>query len=239
MKAITNLCLLWWAACAAAQGTLEVIPLRHRMADQVIPVLQPLVEPGGALTGQGAQLIVRTSPENLAQIRQALAALDQPQRRLMISVRFDESAERSRFGADADVRISNRGAAASARVDSTRSSGEQRVDQQVQALEGGRAHISTGTMRFYSEASTGFDVLPRLAGANVTLEIYAQQERYARGGAIQAQRADTVVRGRLGEWIELVGADSAGGSVGGGGLSTREMRSASSRRMWLKVEELR
>jgi len=41
------------AGCAAhslAQQALEIIPLRHRTVDQVLPALQPLVEPGGALT---------------------------------------------------------------------------------------------------------------------------------------------------------------------------------------------
>ncbi len=42
--------LLFVAASAFAQGTLEVISLRHRTADQVIPVLRPLLEPGGILS---------------------------------------------------------------------------------------------------------------------------------------------------------------------------------------------
>jgi len=36
---------------ALAQA-LEIIELRHRLADDVIPVIQPLVEPGGVLTGR-------------------------------------------------------------------------------------------------------------------------------------------------------------------------------------------
>jgi type II secretory pathway component GspD/PulD (secretin) len=82
------------AGCAVhslAQQALEIIPLRHRTVDQVLPVLQPLVEPGGALTGQSGQLIVRASPANLAEIKRALEAIDRPLRRLQISVRFEES----------------------------------------------------------------------------------------------------------------------------------------------------
>ncbi len=41
------LLLLVFAAPSFGQGTLEVIPLRHRTADQVIPILRPLLEPGG------------------------------------------------------------------------------------------------------------------------------------------------------------------------------------------------
>src|SRR6478735_9601175 len=94
LRATTNIlafCLALASAASLGQGAIEVIPLRHRTAEQVIPVLQPLLAPGGALSGQYNQLIVRTSPENLAQIRQVLESIDKPSRRLMISVRFDGS----------------------------------------------------------------------------------------------------------------------------------------------------
>lgn len=39
------------ASQASSQGALEIIPLRHRTADQVLPALRPLMEPGATLTG--------------------------------------------------------------------------------------------------------------------------------------------------------------------------------------------
>src|SRR4051795_5940511 len=93
----------------AAQGSLEIIPLRHRTADQVLPALRALMEPGATLTGQGTQLIVRTSPANLAELRQALEAMDRPLRRLQISVRLDEALDASSRGVDAGGRVRNRG----------------------------------------------------------------------------------------------------------------------------------
>ena len=59
-------------AAPVAGQSLEIISLRHRTADQVLPALRPLVEPGATLTGQGTQLIVRASPSNLAELRRAL-----------------------------------------------------------------------------------------------------------------------------------------------------------------------
>ena len=41
-------CLL--AATAAAQTTVEVIPLKYRQADQIIPVIQPLLGPGASVS---------------------------------------------------------------------------------------------------------------------------------------------------------------------------------------------
>ena len=56
------------ATHAFGQNALEIIPLRHSTAEQVLPALRPLIEPGATLTGQGTQLIVRTSPGNLEEL---------------------------------------------------------------------------------------------------------------------------------------------------------------------------
>lgn len=255
------LLVLLSTSSAFAQGTLEVISLRHRTAEQVIPVLRPLLEPGGALSGQYNQLIVRTSPANLAQIRSVLDAIDQPARRLTISVRFDAAQESARSGVQTDARISNRGSSADIRIRDSNSSSAERVDQRIQVLEGGRALISSGESRPMRQrqviqtpsgavvqdstviqgASTGFEVVPRLSGSTVYLEIAPQREQFAPGpsGAIQSERVASTVSGRLGEWIDLGGASSASSRSDGGILSSRERSTSASRGIWVKVEELR
>ena len=45
--------------------SLEVIQLKHRSAQEVIPVLQPLLESGAAISGQDYTLFVRTSPSTM------------------------------------------------------------------------------------------------------------------------------------------------------------------------------
>lgn len=233
------LLVLFVAPAVLAQGALEVIALKHRTAEQVIPVLRPLLEPGGALSGQLNQLIVRASPENLAQIRAALEAIDRPQRRLVISVRFDNTLQSSRSGFEADARISNRGSSAGARIEDSRSARNEVSDQRIQVLEGGQAFISSGQSRGYAEAASGFAVVPRLAGRDVVLDIRAQQENFTRGGAIQAEHASSTVRGPLGEWFELGGAGSASTRSDSGFLSARERTAVGDRRIWVKVEEVR
>lgn len=224
---------------ALAQGTLEVITLRHRTAEQVIPVLRPMLEPGGALSGQFNQLIVRTSPANLAQLRSVLDSIDRPLRRLQVSVRFDHARQASSTGAQADVRITDRGSSADLRVQDRRAAQDERVDQQLQVLEGGQAWISTGEARIYGQAATGFAVSPRIAGANVQLDIGTRQEAFARGGSIQGAGVATTVSGPLGEWIELAGVDTSASRNEGGLLGARGAASEGSRRVWVKVEELR
>ena len=232
--------LLWlFVSVAFAQGTLEVILLRHRTADQVIPVLRPLLEPGGVLSGQYSQLIVRTNPGNLAQIRAVLDSIDQPARRLTISVRFDATQDSARSGVQTDARISNRGSSANVRIEDSRSSRGGQVDQRIQVLEGGQAYISTGESRNYAQAGTGITVLPRVSGNSVTLEVGAQQEAFTRGGAIQGERAVSTVSGQLGEWIDLGGASSTSSRSDSGILSSRERSTSGNRGIWVKIEELR
>ena len=73
-------------SAAATAQELEVIELRYRLAEDVIPVVQPLVSPGGVITGTDRMLFVRTSPANLEQIRQAVAMLDRRPRQVSITV---------------------------------------------------------------------------------------------------------------------------------------------------------
>jgi len=63
-----------------AQQALEIIPLRHRTVEQVLPALQPLLEPGATLSGSRGQLFLRASPSNADDIKRALAAIDRPAR---------------------------------------------------------------------------------------------------------------------------------------------------------------
>lgn len=239
MKRLFGLVLTGLASLAVAQDALEVISLRHRTAEQVIPVLRPLLAPGGALTGQYNQLIVRTTPANLAQLRSVLEAIDRPARRLEIAVRLDGADAAARGGLQGSVRVAPGNSSAGLRVEDARSTGAERVDQRLRVLEGGQAWIATGESRIYGEAATGFALQARLAGDQVMLDIGTRDEAFVRGGAIQGQRASTTVSGRLGEWIEIGAAASAAARSDRGLLSAGEGSASSARTVWVKVEEIR
>ena len=80
----------------AAAMKLEMIQLNYRTAEELIPILQPLVSGGGSLTGVSDQLIVKTTPDNLAEIKHILAGIDKAARRLMITVKQDIQGEINR-----------------------------------------------------------------------------------------------------------------------------------------------
>lgn len=225
---------------AAAQGSLEIIPLRHRTADQVLPALRPLMEPGATLTGQGTQLIVRTSAANLAELRRALDELDRPLRRLQISVRFDDALDSAARGVETSGRVTNRGSSVDVRAQDRQSAATERVDQRVQVLEGGRAFVSTGRSApiydgaGFRETSSGFEAIPRLAGDGVLVEIAQRRDTPAR-----QQAMSTTVSGRLGQWLDIGGAVEAASSDESALLSARASASARTGRVWLRVDELK
>ena len=253
------------AAChihaALAQHALEIIPLRHSTVDQVLPTLRPLLEPGATISGQSNQLILRASPGNIAEIRQVLDTIDRPRRRLQISVRFDESGTSAEQGMDAGGRVSNRGARIEVQIRDAHGDSRERVDQRVQVLEGSRAFISNGQSRvvpqrqviqtpggvvaqdsyLVQDAATGFDVSPRLSGSRVLLDIAPQRSTFSGSpvpGGMQSQAVVTTLSAALGEWVEIGGADSRAERDDRGLASVNRARMSSSRKVWVKVEEI-
>ncbi|MFZ5538538.1 MAG: hypothetical protein ACOY5V_02210 [Pseudomonadota bacterium] len=240
---------------------IEVIALRHRTAEQVLPTLRAFLEPGGALTGQGYQLFLRASPANARQLKQLLATLDRAPRELVITVRQDreaESGERA-VGADGSVTISNRRVYGNVDVEAAdaRTIGTRSAEQRIRVLEGGRAYIAIGTaipMSFrqfvvtpqgltelrgtvHYDAVTGFHAQPQIVGDMVTVELAPEQSEIVAGAVERAQLA-TTVRGRLGEWIAVGGADVRGEWQSSGLLSSGQRAETNRRGVWLKVEEI-
>lgn len=93
MKKITLLLLIGsWFATGSAQAErmqLEMIPLSHGTPQEILPVIEPLVVEGGTVTASGNQLIIKSTPSNIAEIKQILDSIDTAPRRLMITVRQD------------------------------------------------------------------------------------------------------------------------------------------------------
>ena len=139
------------------RADVEVITLRYRSVEQVLPILRPLVEPGGALSGMQDQLIVRSSARNIAELRKVLDTIDRMPRRLLISVRQNADANGASRSASVsgtigsgNVVISNQpGGAANerninARISDSRNTSSDGVTQAIQVLEGNSALIQVG-----------------------------------------------------------------------------------------------
>ena len=160
-----GLAVLWlawawvlWPVAAAGDYPLEIIELRSRLPEELIPILAPLAGPDGTLVGAQHALFVRASPERLADIRRALAELDRPARSLLIQVRQGSSLDASgaRVGARVNepfgsgetrgrVRVGPPGPEGTQVIASAgRSRAERDLTQEVRALDGHPAFITIG-----------------------------------------------------------------------------------------------
>ncbi len=167
MRQILFFVFLVLAVPALAQQHVNIIELRHRTVEDVLPVLEPLVEPGGAISGMSGQLIIRTSPGNLEDLKKVLAAIDRTPRQLVIHVSQNRAVD-SRHGElgvsgnvelGDDVRIvapggtmyggaggeiRHGGSTVAAQGGNVRRSSESRADQFVKVMDGGQAFIQVG-----------------------------------------------------------------------------------------------
>lgn len=262
LKMLLTATMALWVGLAGAQQ-MEVIELKSKSAEDVLPVLLPLVEPGGTLSGMNNQLFLRASPRNRLDIKKALAALDTPTRRLIIRISQNRESENKARGAEASGQVvlgSTRRSNAQAQVWDTKSVRGESAGQMVQTVEGGQAFIQIGRslpipMRqvvigpggaivnetvIYKDVGHGFYAAPRLNGERVTLDISQQSDSVSSHGHgnINTQRLSTTVSGRLGEWIELGGGGRQASNNQSGALNLSTSDARDNRSIWLMVEEV-
>ena len=147
---------------------MEVVPLKHRLAADLLPTLRELVVEGGTVSGLSQQLVIRTTPANLADLKHVLAGLDTRQRQLRIVVRqnVQDATQQAADQLAAQIRVSTsdvaRGASgpgdapgagisvageqAGARIESYRTHEQDDLASThfVSAIEGTPAYIATG-----------------------------------------------------------------------------------------------
>jgi len=155
-RAFVLLALILSCGAVLAQQ-MQVVDLHHRRADDLIPILQPLLEPGDAITGLDDKLFVRADPATMERILAALAVIDQPPRQLVITVGQDSAADTSIAAIRGAATISSGNVSAginrppgtgidSAQVvatDRSRQSSMSNVSS-VRALDGSEAYIAVG-----------------------------------------------------------------------------------------------
>lgn len=269
----------------AGDMQIEVIPLQHRMSDDVVEILRPLVVPGGTVTGMNNQLVIKTTPENLAELKQVLESLDRTPRRLMISVRQnvqgsfnnrDQSVSGRYSSGDIEISNENRRESRSGvsvgvddgngnrvRYRDNNSAGDSsgHSNYRVQATEGYPAYINTGTSVpiqtsnsyvtangvvtndsvEYVDADSGFYVLPRLNGNQVTLLVAPTLTQVTPGKApvFDTQNVQTTATGQLGEWLEIGGVNQQSSTDGSANLSRSRSFNRELRSVLIRVDEIK
>ena len=247
-------------AAVAREQQLEIIPLKHRLVREVVPLLQPLLTPEGTLTGEGNTLIVRTTPENLAALKTALTALDVTPVRLRVTV---SQSRRDASAAGGRVRYETTGNAAAPgqlALDperySTRSDDGLQLLQTVLTMDGQPALIDIGQTTpqplvlgyvltpsgpavsvgmDYQTASSGFYVTPSLRGdrVEIALEARLQSAVAHTAGDRLSHQSQVTVSGQLGEWVAAGGTLRTAASDDRGSVSGEQR---SDYQLWVRVE---
>jgi hypothetical protein len=241
---------------AADSRELATLELAHRLPEELVPLIRPLLDSAEAVVASGNLLIIRASPEKIAEIRALVGQLDRRPHRLLITVIQGSDLTAEALNAEARLRGRAGPEGADIEIRGRIGQGERREatgdTQQVQTLEGRSAAIRIGAQMplpgpypygpgvEYRSLTTGFAVTPRLSGGDVTLDIEPWSDRPSRDypGAIDTQGARTVIRAALGEWVE-VGGGIETSTRDETGLTGRRFSSRShAARIFLKVEDL-
>ncbi|MGK0297374.1 MAG: type II secretory pathway component GspD/PulD (secretin) [Gammaproteobacteria bacterium] len=152
---------------AQQQMKMEVIPLKNNTPEHIIEVIRPLLVPGASISGMKNQLIIKSTPQNLYEIKNILSAIDKPLQRLKITVTQylnvvsnDQDQTLSTRIRSGDVNLSNRASVQNKgivisgsdgdgniidyRINDNRSNADNSSTYTVQTLEGEPAFIQSG-----------------------------------------------------------------------------------------------
>lgn len=251
---------------SAEETILEVISLSNRPASEIQPLLGPLLEVTDQVIADGSNLIIRTTPERLAEIKSLINKLDVRQSNLIITVIQSRQTTADELNAAASVQVnipvdnlSKSGGRISGHVYQTQGKNANENTQTIRTMEGNTAYIKAGStyptqnVQIYNsgygypsistntefiEATTGFAVTPRLAGQQVILDVAPWSDRMNTQGQIKTQDAQSTVRINLGEWIELGGIGENSNNSTNRTLSTIRQTNKNQLHILVKVDKV-
>ncbi len=265
MQALYNiafkLILLVCIVGSSRAEVLETVTLRHRLADQVLPVLQATFPQARIQAFHGTLIIAAPDEQSLAQISHLLQQLDTPLHNLIVTVEQRSMSRDAQSGVSAQGRvIINNGdvdIAGRLNVQDQQLQTQRASVQTLRVLDGAEGFIQLGRQRFipqlsfvyrpnysiihvggqWQSAGTGFYVAPRrISETAVILQLMPSQRRFISGGRTQGQDVFSQVQGQLGEWLPVGETKQSQSSNQQGLLSnardTREQRYS----VWVKID---
>lgn len=239
-------------AFGAAAASLDVIELRYRSADELLPLITPHLSETATATGTADKLVVRAEQAELATLRRLVAELDTPPRGVLLTVRRGSggSTASSGFG------IGSNTTGGRVRIHRSESAHNDSSEQQLRGLEGRPLQITTHTLLPVTdhvawlgdggvgsaahtqllELDGGLYALPRLRGDMVEVDILVQDRR--RDDPLSSRQVVTTVSGRAGEWIPFAATGTATRRDGSGLVYRSDSARGQAEMLWLRVVPL-
>lgn len=183
-------------ALAQSEAELTTLTLKNRQPQDIVPVIEPFLGPEDQIKSFDNQIILKTSPENLIQIKAMIEKLDQPLSQLMVAV------SQSKDAPTEQTALFLRG---------SRNESKNSI-QRIQVISGNTAHIATGetlSLGLLGDTSieSGIYVKPTLTGKQVTLDISTRDEDPQQNLSHSTTHAQTSIVIPLDKWVDLGGID--------------------------------
>jgi hypothetical protein len=83
---------------------IETIQLHYRPSDEIIPLIKPMLAPDAKITGTGYKLIIKSTPENLSQVKTLLKDIDVNQNLLRVYVSLGRPSTRTKTQASVSAK---------------------------------------------------------------------------------------------------------------------------------------
>lgn len=215
MKKYFLIIIMLVATHAFAQDMIaKVITLNYVPADTVVQLIQPMLQSGEKVSGNGQTLVVSVSPQTLTQIRSVLHQLDVPPVTFNVSI---YQGDPNWLSAQNNNTVTY----------STNSPSQVKQSQSVKVMSGQSAFITTDTqvpivsavgVGFFTgvayqqhDVKNGMLVQPVLQGSQVKLTLKRVREQVAAAGGQQFdnQNVDTTLMVPLNKWVSLGTAEGA------------------------------
>jgi hypothetical protein len=243
----------------AEETAIEVVPLQNRPAFEIVPLLAPLLGDSAQLIDNGSNLLVKSTPDKLAEIKSIIKQLDVRPSNLVITVMqsrqstADElnAALRGQLNVQTDEPLRSGGRIIGHLYQTQDKNADQNI-QTVRTMDGVPAHIKVGNIyqREYSsnygystvtdsiEATSGFEVVPRLVGEQVVLNISPWSDKMNGQGQLEIRNAQSTVRVNLGEWVEIGGTGEIINNSSSGTLMNTRQTGEDQTHILLKVDRV-
>jgi len=251
--------------CLASELVMKVIPINYRSTPELQQLLSPLLEDSERIIANRSTLIIKATASRQLEIRRLIKQLDTQPSNLSITVIQSKTKSAAILNASANINLAitrNRNFKESGRIRgryaNTEDFSNTDSQQKIQTLDGKPAYIKTGqthpiqSTRIYNptygfpiissntqliEASTGFQVIPRLSGRQVILDISPWSDKMNKDGTLSSQSGHSTIRVKLGEWVEIGGIEQQSQRSSSGVLSHAYSTKNNSMRILIKVEK--
>ena len=248
----------------AGETIIEVITIYNRSASEIQPLIGPMLENTDRVIADGSNLIVKTTPERLNEIKKFINGLDTRMNNLIISVIQSRHTTAEELNAAARVNLnipiedlSKSSGRITGHYDQAQKQSAKESTQTIRTLEGNTAYIKAGnaypiqnvqiynsgygypavsTSTEFIDAATGFAVTPKLAGQQAILDVSPWSDNANTRGQIETQSAQATLRVNLGEWVELGGIDETSQHGINGNLANNRQTSENRLRILVKVD---